>query len=158
VGSHVGDSPNDTLFVQDLSDKNIILIEPVPYLFEQLKENYKTKSVKGIIGLNLAVSNFNGTLNLYVPSQRNDFTQFPFWTSQLASTKKENITKHNSSIENCPEIIIDEITVQCFTLNALIDEMGIKSIENLIIDTEGHDYEILMDLNFDKIKPKKNNL
>ena len=33
VGSHVGDSPNDTLFVQDLSDKNIILIEPVPYLF-----------------------------------------------------------------------------------------------------------------------------
>jgi hypothetical protein len=33
--------------------------------------------------------------------------------------------------------------------------MEIKSIENLLIDTEGHDYEILMDLNLDKIKPKK---
>jgi hypothetical protein len=156
VGSHVGDSPNDTLFVQDLSDKNIILIEPVPYLFEQLKENYKTKTVKNIIGLNLAVSNFNGTLKLYVPSQRNDFTQFPFWTSQLTSTKKENITKQTVYEDGTyAPIIIDEITVQCFTLNTIIDEMGIKSIENLLIDTEGHDYEILMDLNFDKIKPKR---
>ena len=156
VGSHVGNSPNDSLFVQDLSDKNIILIEPVPYLFEQLKENYKTKTVKNIIGLNLAVSNFNGTLDLYVPSQRNDFTQFPFWTSQLTSTKKENITKQTLYVDGSPApIIIDEITVQCFTLNTIIDEMGIKSIENLIIDTEGHDYEILMDLNFDKIKPKR---
>jgi hypothetical protein len=48
VGSHVGDSPNDTLFVQDLSDKNIILIEPVPYLFEQLKEKFKSGFLENI--------------------------------------------------------------------------------------------------------------
>jgi FkbM family methyltransferase len=156
VGAHIGNSPNDALFVQDLSDKNIILIEPVPYLFEQLKENYKTKAFKNAIGLNLAVSNFNGTLDLYVPSQRNDFTRFPYWVSQLSSTREENITKQTVYRDGTPsDVIIDKITVQCFSLNTIIEEMNIKSIEILLIDAEGHDYEILMDLDFDKIKPKR---
>jgi hypothetical protein len=43
--------------------------------------------------------------------------------------------------------------VPCFTFNTIIKEQGVESIDYLIIDTEGHDYNILMNIDFSIIKP-----
>jgi hypothetical protein len=40
VGSHIGNTENDMIFNNINPDFEYILIEPVPYLFNQLKENY----------------------------------------------------------------------------------------------------------------------
>ena len=150
VGSHVGNSLNDHLFGENVINKNIILIEPVPYLFNTLKENYSSKVKKNTIQfLNIAISNKDESLTLYVPSSTNDFSKFPYWASQLASTNKDHISTH------IPNLLVDTITVPCFTLNTLIEKMGIQHIDYLMVDTEGHDYDILMDLDLSKIKPKK---
>jgi FkbM family methyltransferase len=141
VGAHIGNTLNDKLF--NKIDKNIIyiLIEPVPYLYKQLVENYKNKS--NVILLNIAISNKTEPLTLYIPSEKNNFSKLPFWASQLASVSKDHLNIH------IPELIVEQISVECKTLNDIIKEYKIENLEAIYTDTEGHDYEILMDLDLD---------
>lgn len=148
VGSHIGDTFNDGMFNKVQTGNNIILIEPVPYLFETLKEKYAAKTKDNqIIFLNVAISNKNDSLTLYIPSPKNDFTKFPGWASQLASVNKDHIPKHISNLA------VDTIQVPCYTLNKIFEMMEVKTIDTLLVDTEGHDYDILMDLDLSKLKP-----
>lgn len=94
VGSHIGNTSNYFLYNNINSNFKYIMIEPVPYLFNQLKENYKSYN---------------------------------------------NITFLN---------------VEYKTLNTIIKEYNIKEIEYLYTDTEGHDDDILMDLDLLLIRPK----
>jgi FkbM family methyltransferase len=146
VGSHIGNTSNDYLYNNINTKFKYIMIEPVPYLFNQLKENYK--SYNNITFLNIAISNFNGFIDLYIPSEKNNFTKLVSWASQLASTNKEHI------LTFVPECIVEKICVKCKSLNSLIKEYNIKEIVYLYTDTEGHDYDILMDLDLLLIRPK----
>tara|TARA_B100000686_G_C16792560_1_gene979821 strand:- start:2028 stop:3641 length:1614 start_codon:yes stop_codon:yes gene_type:complete len=141
VGAHIGNTSNDKLF--NNIDQNIIyiLIEPVPYLYKQLVENYKNKA--NVILLNIAISNKTEPLTLYIPSEKNNFSKLPFWASQLASVNKDHLNIH------IPELIVEQISVECKTLNDIIKEYKIENLEAIYTDTEGHDYEILMDLDLD---------
>jgi hypothetical protein len=44
IGSHIGNTENDYLYNNINFNFKYIMIEPVPYLFNQLKENYKSYS------------------------------------------------------------------------------------------------------------------
>ena len=146
IGAHEGNTENDSIFHTDLKNKNMILIEPVPYLFQKLKANYASKCEDNNIQfLNIAVSNNNDNLTLYVPSPENDFAKFPYWASQLASTNKEHIVKHSKFSSDIINLKIDEIKVPCFTLNNLIERMNIISIDKLIIDDCSYSGEQLID-------------
>ena len=114
VGSHIGNTENDYLYNNINLKFKYIMIEPVPYLFNKLKENYK--SYNNIIFLNIAISNYDGIIDLYIPSEKNDFEKMVSWASQLAS-----INQYHAStfVPNC---IIDKICVECKTLNTLIKE------------------------------------
>jgi FkbM family methyltransferase len=154
IGANVGNTKSDCLFNNEFVNKNLILIEPVPYLFQSLINNYKEKhSNNYIILLNLAISNKNDTLDLYVPSLKNNLNSLPSWITELSSTDKDHIYNHTS--ENFPDLIVDKISVPCLTINKLIQIYTIKEIEFLLVDTEGHDYDILMDLDLTIVKPKK---
>lgn len=146
VGSNIGNSPSDFLYNNINPNCKYIMIEPVPYLFKQLIENYK--SYKNIIFLNIAISNYNGYIDLYFPSEKNDFTKLVDWSLGLGSTNKEHISTF------VPKCIVDKISVECKTLNTLIKEYNITDLEYLYTDTEGHDYDILMDLDLLCIRPK----
>ena len=146
----MGNTSNDPIFATVNESTQLILVEPVPYLFNQLKNNYKNKmcDISNIIFINKAVSNFTGEIELTVPSERNDFSKFPFWASQLGSVNSNHATAH---LDN---IIVDTIKVKTTTIDEIINEYSIKEIGLLHTDTEGHDYTILMNYSF-KIKPKK---
>jgi len=154
IGSNIGNTNSDLLFSKDIQNKNLILIEPVPYLFNKLLENYKERHKNNyIILLNIAISNKNDTLDLYIPSLKNDLSNMPSWITELSSTNKYHIYNHTS--QNFPNLIVDKISVPCLTINSLIKIYSIKEIDFLIVDTEGHDYDILMDLDLEKLKPNK---
>lgn len=149
IGAHVGMTPNDHLFGQYMENKHIILIEPVPYLFNVLKENYRLRAQANTIEFyNIAISDHDGSLDLYVPSATNDFSRYPFWASQLASTNPEHIKVH------LPDLQVEQIKVVCTSLNSLVRMKNITSIDTLYIDTEGHDYDILMAFDLSIVKPK----
>ena len=141
IGSHIGNTVNDHIFSKETKNKNIVLIEPVPYYFHKLQENYAEKSQNNhITYMNVAVSNSDSMLDLYVPSLENDFSQFPPWASQLSSCVESHIPIH------CPNLKTEKISVPCYRIGTIMRDMNINHIEFLLVDTEGHDYDILMDL------------
>jgi len=150
IGSHVGNTDNDPIFNQVDKSTKMILVEPVPYLFIQLQQNYMKKfgDNSNIIFINMAVSNYVGEIELTIPSERNDFSNLPYWATQLASVNSTHATDHIANL------LTDKITVKTTTINEIIKDCNITTIDLLHTDTEGHDYEILMDYDF-IIKPAK---
>lgn len=150
IGSHIGKTDNDFVFNAKFEKKNLLLIEPVPFYFEKLKENYlKEKRNNNIFFCNYAVSNTDGFLTLYTPSQKNNFDTNPKkWLNQITSVNKSHLISCDKNV------IIEELQVPCKRLNTIIKEYGIKKIEYLVIDTEGHEYEILLDFELSLVKPE----
>ena len=145
IGSHIGDTLNDPIINIVDNDTKLILVEPVPFLFEKLKNKYNNHN---IIFINKAVSNFIGEIEMTIPSEKNDFSQFPYWASQLASVNDGHALGHISNL------LVEKIIVETTTINEIVKEYNINQIDLLHTDTEGHDYTILMNYNFE-IKPKK---
>ena len=150
IGSHVGDTINEPIFNIVDNNTKLILVEPVPFLFKQLINNYNKifKTNQNIFFINKAVSNFIGEIEMTIPSENNNWQDLPFWASQLASVNSDHATGHISSL------LVEKINVKTTTINEIVKEYNINQIDLLHTDTEGHDNIILMDYDF-VIKPKK---
>ena len=150
IGSHVGNTSNDPIFNIIDNNTKLILVEPVPYLFEQLKHNYNKKfeNTNNIIFINKAVSNFIGEIEMTIPSENNDYSKLPFWASQLGSVNNDH------ALGNLSNLLVEKIIVETTTINEIVKQNNITQIDLLHTDAEGHDYIILMDYDFD-IKPKQ---
>ena len=46
---------------------------------------------------------------------------------------------------------IEEISVKCLSFNTLVEKYKIKSIDKLMLDVEGAEYEILKSINYDDV-------
>jgi len=146
IGAHIGSKYIDNLYGELSKNTKILLVEPIPILFEKLKNNLDNQYPENNFILeNIAIRNYSGKTKIFYPSMTNTL---PEWTNQCASINKNHLKEHNFS-----EIDLDEYWVRTKTLNQLIDEYEITGIEYLILDTEGCDYEILTSFNF-IIKPK----
>ncbi len=150
IGSHVGNTRNDPIFNLVDDTTKLILVEPVPYLFEQLKKNYTNRfpDNHNLIFINKAVSDFIGQIEMTIPSERNDFSKLPYWASQLASVDPKHALGHINNL------LVEKLFVKTTTINDIVKNFGITNLDLLHVDTEGHDYTILMNYNF-KIKPKQ---
>ena len=49
--------------------------------------------------------------------------------------------------------MMEEVQVNCVDVNYITEKLNLDFIDVLIIDTEGYDYEILKNFNFNRIKP-----
>jgi FkbM family methyltransferase len=150
IGSHVGNTGNDPIFRDIDETTKLVLVEPVPYLFSKLRDNYtmRLKDTTNITFINKAVSDFVGEIELTIPSERNDWSALPTWASQLASVNPNHATGH------IPNLQVDTIRVCTTTIDDIIKEFNITEIDLLHTDTEGHDYNILMNYSF-VIKPRQ---
>jgi FkbM family methyltransferase len=125
-----------------------LLVEPVPHLYETLATRYRDRP--GVRVERAAVSTRDGEALLYrlrsVPGRT------PEWFSQLATLHREVLLKHHSSIPEMESLLIEE-RVPTLRLDTLLAKHGVSRIDLLLIDTEGHDYEILRALDFTRFPP-----
>ena len=117
-----------------------ILVEPVQYIFEELKRNYSNVKNR-LIFENCAIANENGKLKFY-RLKKSDQPGLPYWYEQLGSLNKDVVLKHKDSIPHFDELFIED-TVNAITFKNLVDKHSIKKIDFIQIDAEGYDYEIL---------------
>jgi len=151
VGSHVGSTPNDPLFGLLQLDDSAILVEPVPVLFQELVRNYGNRYPGNKFWfVNKAVSNHIGTATLHVPAEA---PEHPEWVTQLGSLQAGHVEAHANEY-NVKGLTSIDIKVETTTLNELIRERRIDHITVLHTDAEGHDFEILMDLDMSLLKPE----
>ena len=125
-----------------------LLVEPVPHLYEALAARYRDRP--GVRVECAAVSTHDGEAPLYrlrtVPGET------PQWYDQLPTLNRDVLLKHRSFIPEIDSLVIEE-RVPAIRLDTLLRRHGISRIDLLVIDTEGHDYEILRGLDFTRFRP-----
>jgi FkbM family methyltransferase len=117
-----------------------VLVEPVPYLFHKLKDNYRNINAN-VRFENCAIAHVKGRLKFY-RLKENSLPNLPAWYDQLGSFDKEVILKHRSVIPFFDELLVEDI-VDTITFEDLLSKYNIAEVNLIHIDTEGYDYEIL---------------
>lgn len=149
IGANNGQCPNDNIFGKMLPTFKIIFVEPVPRLFNELKKYYDSLySNHNFIFLNKAVSSKIDKLKIYYPSVTNDFSTLPWWIDQLSGSDPLHFSKHGFDID------LDFSYIPTTTINQICKDYNIKTIDYLSVDTEGHDFDILMAMDLEIVKPK----
>jgi len=125
-----------------------LLVEPVPHLYEALVARYRDRPAVRLE--RAAISTQDGEAPLY--RLRHIPGQTPEWFAQLATLNRDVLLKHRSSIPELDQLLIEE-RVPTLRLETLLARQAVSKIDLLVIDTEGHDYEILRMLDFTRFRP-----
>jgi FkbM family methyltransferase len=144
-----GDSIRD-LIINDESWSGIF-IEPVGFIFQNLKRNYGNK-VRFIFE-NVAIAEKKGYAKFYYVSEQAKVDlgdKLPYWYDQLGTFDKNHILKHcDGELE--PYIVEEDI--ECLPLQDILTRNNVQAIDLLHIDTEGYDYKVLSQVDFVGYKP-----
>lgn len=126
-----------------------LFVEPVPYLYKRLCENYGDN--KRFRFINAAVNEGVAADFYWVnPSANLHIKNLPPWYDQLGSFDREHILKHLNGVL---EPYIEKTIIRGITLSELFSTGNIKKIDLLHIDTEGYDWKILSQLNLERYTP-----
>lgn len=116
------------------------LVEPQADAFEQLRLNYANHPQ--VILKHAAIGAQSGAATLF---RIRPGTAGPSWLHQIASFHREVVLSHSEHIPNIEQAIITE-TVSTVTFDEIIAELGTEP-EIVVIDTEGHDFEVIKLMN-----------
>lgn len=133
-------------FVHDNKDKvSGIVLEPIKEYFDRLVENYK--GCNGVIPVNKAIHCTDSEAVMYmVNSKKRD--GLPAHYGGITSFNKDH---HKRS--RIPEECMEEVVVECVTIDGLLAEHGVDHIDLLQVDAEGYDYDIIMGIDFSSVRP-----
>ena len=147
IGAHFGVWLSKKIIEYD--KKNILLVEPVPYNYQILKEKFSKK--KNILICVNAIFSENKKENFYFVKEDSITKLGKHWASGIGSFDKKHILNHKNKRFQITENDIEMIKIDFITFDKLINEYEIGSIDNLQIDVEGAEFEILNSINFQKI-------
>lgn len=146
VGAHAGEVRRDNI-LQAAAKGFVILIEPVPFLFERLSHTYA--GLPSITCLNCCVSARAGKISFFAPTE--EATKVCPWGDQLGSMSADHAVRHNHELA----AYIEEIQVEALTFTQIIEKFDITSLDVLFTDTEGYDTALLPHFPFDRLLPKR---
>ena len=135
------------------SDWRCVFVEPAPYLFERLKENYRFGNDGQFSFENAAIGNEQESVNFFVVNPRAavEIPDLPEYALMVSSLSREHIVKQCDGVL---EPYIEEITVRCIDIRKLIQKYEFDDIDMLHIDAEGYDWKILSMLDWDRFSAK----
>ncbi len=152
VGANNG-IDNDPLF--DFLNKNIninaVLIEPIPIVFEKLKENYKNNK-NNLIFLNCAILEEEKEIEMFIINEKY-YTEFGVVLSGLTSIYKNHLRKHLLKYQNNyykrkmtrdVNDYISSFKIKTKTFKNIIKEYHYSELDLLQIDTEGYDCKLII--------------
>ena len=125
-----------------------LLVEPLPDIFARLERNYR--GFPGIRLTNCAIGPA-GQLTLY-RVQAEVGNRFP-WLHELASFDRNVVLRHEVFFPDLARYVVEE-KVPCLPFATLMERHGVAGIDALVIDTEGYDFEILKQIDFERYRPK----
>ena len=155
IGAFTGNVKNDLIWKDIQPTMKIIFVEPIQKYFKKLENNlFNYFPNNKFILINKAVDSRENILkngdkvSLYRVADTNDFSQLPWWIEQLASTNKDHAKKHGF------DVVLEEEKVPVISIDDIINENNVKKLDLLYIDVEGKEYDILMDFDMSKLKPR----
>jgi FkbM family methyltransferase len=127
------------------------LIEPVPQIFVQLRQNYSYLRREKLAFFNVAISEQPGTKQLWKIKDA-CLHEFPLFASQIGSFDRTHIIKHFPTFRNL-DSKLEAIEVPCKTYAEIREQAGLRDVQVLHLDVEGHEYHILRSIDFTHSKP-----
>ena len=131
-------------------NQNILLVEPVPYNYNILKDNFKDS--ENIHICTNAIFSENKLDKFYYVKKNSISKLGKHWASGIGSFNKDHILNHKTKRFKIETKDIDEIEIKFITFDDLIENYSIQSIDRLQIDVEGAEFEILNSIDYKKIK------
>lgn len=126
-----------------------VLVEPVRTYFDRLKENYRSND--RLIFENVAISDCDEIRDFY--RIRDEAHFLPEWCRGLGTFDLNVLLTHRWAIPDLERYVVRE-KVECISFNHLIEKHRIGKIDLLLVDTEGYDYEVLKQVDFDTLAPE----
>ena len=154
IGAMDGISFDDTRGHLDLYNWKCLLVEPIPDLYNELKENFKDRA--NYTFEQAAITDYDGTATMLTvpsnaiveqnlhPGYKGMSALYPLRNGFGTSYKRDVEVKTNFG---------KDIEVPCMTLNTLFKKHNISSFDILICDAEGHDWEIFKQLDLQEYRP-----
>jgi FkbM family methyltransferase len=140
VGAHDGITINNTLFFEKERNWTGINVEPIPSVFEKLKE-----SRPNCINLNIAVDEKDSTA---------DFILNIGHTEMISGLSSSYDVRHHArrEVENSMYGSKSSvINVKTKTLKSILSENDIKHVNYLSIDVEGAEFSVIKSIDFNNI-------
>ena len=146
IGAHDG-SKTEALVRAATGVGQVLLVEPVPWLFERLKHKYGGKE-----NLHLrmnALSDCEGEVVFFAPKKSANGVK-P-WGDQLGSLNPTHAKDHD------PRFLEHAVPLEvvALRLKTLFKEHDVSSLDVLMTDTEGHDMKILGELPTMEVFPER---
>jgi len=139
IGAHDGESLSNTLFFEKHRDWKGICIEPIPDVFEKLK------NVRNCECINACISEKEGEVT---------FRRIHGYAEMLSGILDFMTEEHKKRIEHEVKLSkgsYEDITVKSLNINNVLRERGIGNIDYLSIDTEGAEFEIIKTIDFKSV-------
>jgi FkbM family methyltransferase len=139
------------------SDPRGILIEPQTMPYQQLQARYGGR--ERLILVQAAIDNRTGARTLYRCREDLVVGEAAAFLSGLASFERAQVVaayvRHarRLGLSEHPDPAIVGEAVPTLTLDAVLNDFGLDRCDLLVIDTEGHDFEIIRTIDFSRIRP-----
>ncbi len=146
IGAHDG-SKTLPLITQASKTGKVLLVEPVPFLFQRLQRAVAPMS--NVVLANVCVSLVEGMVQFTAPKEASSSLGPGF--DQIGSLNPEHATNHNPRMSDH----VEPILVDSKTFVSLVRDYDISSIDTLLTDMEGFDCEMLPTFPFRKVLPKR---
>ncbi|MCU1427041.1 MAG: hypothetical protein JWL83_1041 [Actinomycetia bacterium] len=131
-----------------------IMIEPVPYVFRRLQENYGGYANR-IALENVAIGERDGHLPFYhlAPVADYEAEGLPQWYDGIGSFKREHVLKHVTHIPDVAERLVC-IEVPSLTFESLCHKRGVERVDLIHIDAEGSDFDVIKLIDLARHRPR----
>ncbi|HEX4490313.1 MAG TPA: FkbM family methyltransferase [Acidimicrobiia bacterium] len=131
-----------------------IMIEPVPYVFARLQQNYGRFSDR-ITLEPVAIGDSDGELPFYhlAPVPDHEAVGLPQWYDGIGSFRREHVLKH---VEHIPDIAdrIVRTDLPTLTFESLCARHGVGRIDLVHIDAEGSDFDVVKAIDYAAHRPR----
>jgi FkbM family methyltransferase len=152
VGSNDGKS-GDPLYPLLRSNRSwqALFIEPVPYLFERLKQSYGPDP--RFHYEQVAIAERRCTMPFYYVAENagREAPSLPAFCDQLGSFIRANLERH---MPPPLDRFIVEAKLEALPLADVLDRQGVSRIDVLLIDTEGYDWQVLRQVDLQRYAPQ----
>ncbi len=123
-----------------------LFVEPLDRNFDLLVENYR--GYPDLTFEKAAITFHDGYETFYAPVLSEDS---PEWVLQIGSLSRYHLEKLRRLTG--VSIGIEAVQVPCLTLQSLLQKHNIAEVQVFKIDTEGHDWAIIEQIDFDTLQP-----
>ena len=129
-----------------------LYVEPIPYLFEKLKNNIPNESN---FFENSAISDYNGEIEMMTIDRSvidEGLVHSCFYGMSAVYPPKNGLGSEfdRPTVEKYGQ----KVNVKCITFDKLLRKHKIDNFDIIKVDAEGHDYIIFKQIDFDEFRPK----